>query len=94
MKLQLALLAAGLAASPSAQVNDEAVLAWMREEATSIGLHEDGALSEAIVDIVGDARIVALGEATHGSRESFLWRRLALRTLVQELGFDASSESA
>ena len=37
--------------------------------------------------IAGDARIVALGESTHGTREFFLLRHRMIRFLVTELGF-------
>lgn len=37
--------------------------------------------------IIGDARIVALGEATHGTREFFQMKHRLLQFLVQELGF-------
>jgi erythromycin esterase len=37
--------------------------------------------------IVGDARIVSLGEATHGSREFFTMKHRVLEFLVEEKGF-------
>ncbi len=37
--------------------------------------------------MVGDARIVALGEATHGTREFFLLKHRLVEFLVAELGF-------
>ncbi|MFI9230917.1 erythromycin esterase family protein [Streptomyces rimosus] len=39
--------------------------------------------------MVGDARVVGLGEATHSSHEFFTLRHRALRYLVQEKGFRA-----
>jgi erythromycin esterase len=38
-------------------------------------------------EIVGDARIVALGESTHGTREFFTLKHRLLRHLVRERGF-------
>ena len=38
--------------------------------------------------LVGDARIVALGEATHGTRDFFEMKARILRFLVEEMGFD------
>jgi erythromycin esterase len=38
-------------------------------------------------DIVGDARIVALGESTHGTREFFLLKHRLLEFLVRKVGF-------
>ena len=40
-------------------------------------------------DIVGDARIVSLGENTHGTRDFFEMKARILRFLVEEIGFDA-----
>jgi len=37
--------------------------------------------------MVGDARIVSLGEATHGSREFFQMKHRVLEFLVEEMGF-------
>lgn len=47
------------------------------------GLHDLAPLRA----MIGDARIVAVGEATHGSREFFLVRHRLLELLVGELGF-------
>ncbi len=41
-----------------------------------------------LLDMVGDARIVALGEATHGTREFFTMKHRILECLVQEKGFN------
>ena len=43
---------------------------------------------EFLRDIVGDARIVALGEATHGTRDFFEMKARILRFLVEEMGFN------
>ncbi len=40
-------------------------------------------------DIVGDARIVSLGENTHGTRDFFEMKARVLRFLVEEMGFTA-----
>lgn len=40
-------------------------------------------------ELVGDARIVALGECTHGTREVFALKERLVEHLVTELGFDA-----
>lgn len=39
-----------------------------------------------VARIVGDARIIALGEATHGTREFFLMKHRLLQYFVRELG--------
>ena len=43
---------------------------------------------EFLHDLVGDARIVALGENTHGTRDFFEMKARILRFLVEEMGFD------
>ena len=43
---------------------------------------------EFLRDLVGDARIVALGEGTHGTRDFFEMKAPILRFLVEEMGFD------
>ena len=49
---------------------------------------------EFLRDLVGDARIVSLGEATHGTREFFEMKARILRFLVEEMGFDTFAMEA
>ena len=44
--------------------------------------------------IVGDARVVSLGEATHGSREFFQFKHRMLEFLATEKGFTIFSIEA
>ena len=44
---------------------------------------------EFLRNIVGDARIVSLGENTHGTRDFFEMKARILRFLVEEMAFDA-----
>ncbi len=44
---------------------------------------------EPLREIVGDARVVSLGEATHGTSEFFRMKHRILRFLVEEMGFTA-----
>ncbi|MBL7745605.1 MAG: erythromycin esterase family protein, partial [Chitinophagaceae bacterium] len=37
---------------------------------------------------IGDARIVMLGEASHGTHEYYTWRSYITKRLVEEKGFD------
>jgi erythromycin esterase len=37
--------------------------------------------------VVGEARIVAMGEATHGSREFFQMKHRMLEFLAEKMGF-------
>jgi erythromycin esterase-like protein len=42
---------------------------------------------EPVLDRIGDARIVLLGEASHGTHEYYAWRAALTRRLVEEKGF-------
>lgn len=66
------------------------VVRWLAQTAAPLAtLEAGGSLADLapLRAIVGDARIVALGEATHGSHEFFAFKRRALEFLVSELGF-------
>jgi erythromycin esterase len=79
-----------LARPASAGEVPEPVRAWLADAATPVtSLAPDAprAELEPLRRIVGQARIVALGEATHGSHEFFAFKRRALEFLVAELGF-------
>ncbi|MGY1834497.1 erythromycin esterase family protein [Blastococcus sp. SYSU DS0510] len=43
---------------------------------------------DPLLERIGDARIVAIGEASHGTHEYYAWRAALTRRLVEELGFD------
>ncbi len=49
---------------------------------------------DVLRSLVGDARIVSLGEGTHGTREFFQMKHRILRFLVEEMGFDAIAMEA
>lgn len=68
------------------------VVAWIRSKAIPLktalagkGLED----MEPLKAIVGDARLVALGEATHGTREFFQLKHRMLEFLVEKMGFRA-----
>lgn len=44
---------------------------------------------DALLELVGDARLVALGEASHGTHEFYRERARITRRLIEELGFTA-----
>lgn len=44
---------------------------------------------DSLMALIGDARIVMLGEATHGSREFYRERARITQRLIEEKGFDA-----
>jgi erythromycin esterase-like protein len=42
---------------------------------------------DPLLDRIGDARIVAIGEASHGTHEYYAWRAALTRRLIEERGF-------
>jgi erythromycin esterase len=86
---------AAIAALPGSATPPSATeLAWLGAHATPLHFVRAPSASVAddtdlglFADIVGDARIVALGESTHGTREFFLVKHRLLEFLVRELGF-------
>jgi erythromycin esterase len=65
-------------------------IAWIRGNAiplTSVEAGHGFADLEPLRAIIGDARIVSLGEATHGTREFFQLKHRLLEFCVSELGF-------
>ncbi|MDB5213632.1 MAG: hypothetical protein JWO86_1559 [Myxococcaceae bacterium] len=51
-----------------------------------VGGHDD---HDVLLDRIGDARFVLLGEATHGSHELYAERARITKRLIEEKGFDA-----
>ncbi len=49
---------------------------------------------DALLDLIGDARVVLLGEASHGTHEFYRERALITRRLVEEKGFTAVAVEA
>src|SRR3954449_912005 len=49
---------------------------------------------DALLDLVGDARFVLLGEATHGTHEFYEERARITRRLIEEKGFHAVAVEA
>ncbi len=48
---------------------------------------EDAEDLDPLLDRIGDARYVLLGEASHGTHEYYLWRARISRRLIEEKGF-------
>ncbi|HYG64532.1 MAG TPA: erythromycin esterase family protein, partial [Thermoanaerobaculia bacterium] len=64
--------------------------AWLRGNALPLATAAAGngfADLQPLRQAFGDARIVSLGEATHGTREFFLMKHRLLEFLVEEMGF-------
>ncbi len=101
MKLRRALVAAPLLllalATGGASEDDKAVADWMRTQAVPLQTPEAGhgfRDMQPLKQIVGNARIVALGEATHGTREFFQLKHRILEFLASEMGFTIFSIEA
>ncbi|MEO3808161.1 erythromycin esterase family protein [Sphaerisporangium sp. B11E5] len=58
-------------------------------EAVTVEPHEGAARTEALLDLVGDARLVLIGAASHGTREFHATRVELTRALIEEKGFGA-----
>ncbi|MCH7872711.1 MAG: erythromycin esterase family protein [Planctomycetes bacterium] len=69
---------------------DAAVTRWVKANAVKLDTVEAGhgfADMQPIKAMVGSARIVGLGEATHGTREFFQLKHRMVEFLVEEMGF-------
>lgn len=77
--------------------NADAARSWLKANAIRLSTVEAGhgfTDMEPLKKIIGDARIVALGEATHGSREFFQLKHRMLEFLATEKGFTIFSIEA
>lgn len=80
----------GATDDPSREVSPE-IVAWLQANGEAFSTPQAGngfADLQFLKEMVGEARVVALGEATHGTREFFLMKHRILEFLVQEMGFD------
>jgi erythromycin esterase len=99
----VSILVAGLSAGaqqPGAQVpepGEEAFVDWARQNAIPLKTVEAGHGFEDMAPvgkIVGDARIVELGEATHGTHEFFQMKHRMVEYLATQEGFTIFSIEA
>ncbi len=74
---------------PSARTD---ALSIVREQAHS--LKGDPSQYDALIEGIGDARVVLLGEATHGTHEFYRERAFITRRLITEKGFSAVAVEA
>jgi erythromycin esterase-like protein len=89
------LLACALA--PAEQNPEQAATQWLRQGAIPLQTVEAGhgfIDMQPLKKIVGDARIVELGEATHGTREFFQLKHRMLEFLASQEGFSIFSIEA
>jgi erythromycin esterase len=63
---------------------DEALIGEIRSLARPLRTPDD---LDPLLDAIGDARYVLLGEATHGTSEFYTWRTEISRRLITEKGF-------
>jgi erythromycin esterase-like protein/adenine/guanine phosphoribosyltransferase-like PRPP-binding protein len=86
------LLRAARSRASAARVHRPADIAAVRAEAVPLeGGVPDG---EALRAIVGDARLVLIGEATHGTHEFYAVRAAITRRLIEDIGFCAVAAEA
>jgi erythromycin esterase len=72
-------------------------VAWLKANAIPFDTSKAGSGFDdlqPLKKVVGDARIVALGEATHGTREFFEMKHRLLEFLVVEMGFNTFAMEA
>lgn len=77
--------------------NADAARSWLKANAIRLSTVEAGhgfADMQPLKKTIGDARIVSLGEATHGSREFFQLKHRMLEFLATEKGFTIFSIEA
>ena len=81
----------GAAMAPSAQARDPGIADWIRSTARPCDTCEPAADHEDLASLramVGDARVVALGEGTLGTREFIQLKHRMVDYLASEMGFD------
>jgi erythromycin esterase len=87
----LAIGSSNAAADPAARAGDRRA-GWLRDHAVALRsiapADDDFSDLRPLRSALGDARVVVLGEATHGDGNTFLAKSRLVRFLHQELGFD------
>ncbi|MCC6426370.1 MAG: erythromycin esterase family protein [Phycisphaerales bacterium] len=92
----LALTAPSFAQSPTTTLTP-AQAQWLRSNAVELTTIQPGngfADLQPLKAMIGNARIVGLGEGTHGTREHFQAKHRLVEFLVEEMGFDIFSIEA
>src|SRR5262245_34960362 len=89
--------AAILCSSAAAAFDEPAEVKWIRQQAIplkTVQARNGFADMQPLKKVVGDARIVSLGEATHGTREFFQMKHRMMEFLATEMGFTIFSIEA
>jgi erythromycin esterase-like protein len=85
------------AVSPGWTVDNQPVVEWILAHSVRLQTPEAGhgfADMQPLKKVIGNARIVSLGEATHGTREFFQLKHRMLEFLATEMGFTIFSIEA
>jgi len=86
-----------IAAATPLMSDDQPVVEWIGANAVRLRTPEAGngfADMQPLKKMIGNARIVSLGEATHGTREFFQLKHRVLEFLASEMGFTIFSIEA
>ncbi|HVZ56338.1 MAG TPA: erythromycin esterase family protein [Chitinophagaceae bacterium] len=67
------------------RLEEKEAIHQLRERSHTVSLLED---LDPLIDRIGDARIVMLGEASHGTHEYYTWRTYLTQRLIKEKGFN------
>jgi len=95
--MRLSILLAAALAWPAAAQESSPVAEWIASHAIRLTTPEAGhgfSDMQPLKKAIGNARIVALGEATHGTREFFQLKHRMLEFLASEMGFTIFSIEA
>ena len=72
------------ATNPSLSINANKIVELLNESSSPLENMED---LDPLMDYIGDAKYVLLGEASHGTHEYYTWRAKITQRLIQEKGF-------
>ncbi len=67
------------------KINETETISSIKQWSYPLSVKED---LQPLFDRIGDARIVMLGEASHGTHEYYTWRTFITKYLVEEKGFN------
>ncbi|MET0759822.1 MAG: erythromycin esterase family protein, partial [Flavobacterium sp.] len=65
-------------------INSKEIIELINRSATALENSQD---LDPLMDYIGDAKYVLLGEASHGTHEYYTWRAKITQRLIQEKGF-------
>jgi erythromycin esterase-like protein len=67
-----------------ASLDEEKVISYIEDKAYTLMDQTD---LQPLLDLIGDAQLVLLGEASHGTHEYYTWRSYITKRLIKEKGF-------